>query len=160
LFNDLLLFNGKKLQWVDDDGNIVEEWDAISGRPGGGQGRNARPDFTGLESQGLVGRGPIPEGEWLVKQSQLQIMGDRSIFESIWAEFGGTAWPGGESAWGKYRIWLEPASGTNTYGRSGFSIHGGAIPGSAGCIDLCGSMPSFEQRFKTYGRDMGMIVQY
>lgn len=30
--------------------------------------------------------------------------------------------------------------GTNTLGRSGFFLHGGTIPGSAGCIDIGGGL--------------------
>ena len=33
-------------------------------------------------------------------------------------------------------IALRPDANTNTYGRSGFSIHGGLTKGSAGCIDI------------------------
>ncbi|HEY6138895.1 MAG TPA: hypothetical protein VI670_14135 [Thermoanaerobaculia bacterium] len=33
------------------------------------------------------------------------------------------------------RSWLA-APGTNTYGRGGFFLYGGAVPGSAGCIDM------------------------
>ena len=40
-------------------------------------------------------------------------------------------WRGGTDSWGESRVWLEPAKETNLYGRSGFSIHGGAVPGSA-----------------------------
>jgi hypothetical protein len=32
---------------------------------------------------------------------------------------------------------------TETYGRGGFFIHGGSVPGSAGCIDLWTHMESF-----------------
>ncbi|OJT23973.1 hypothetical protein BO221_16965 [Archangium sp. Cb G35] len=69
-------------------------------------------------------------------------------------------WPGGESSWGKHRIWLKPKSGTKTYGRSGFSIHGGDNPGSAGCIDLVGQMPNFVKMFRAYGKDMDLTVKY
>lgn len=40
-------------------------------------------------------------------------------------------WRGGTDSWGESRVWLEPAKETNLYGCSGFSIHGGAVPGSA-----------------------------
>jgi len=33
-------------------------------------------------------------------------------------------------------VWLRPDINTNTYGRHGFSIHGGWKKGSAGCIDI------------------------
>jgi RHS repeat-associated protein len=38
--------------------------------------------------------------------------------------------------WGKYRVPLSPEPGTETYSRSGFFLHGGKSPGSAGCIDV------------------------
>lgn len=45
-------------------------------------------------------------------------------------------WKGSIPAWGTKRVWLRPDANTNTYGRSGFSIHGGLSKGSAGCIDI------------------------
>ena len=45
-------------------------------------------------------------------------------------------WSGNPVAWGIRRVWLQPDKNTNTYGRSGFSIHGGWNKGSAGCIDI------------------------
>lgn len=38
--------------------------------------------------------------------------------------------------WGLYRVPLHPQRGTNTFGRTGFFLHGGKRPGSAGCVDL------------------------
>jgi hypothetical protein len=35
---------------------------------------------------------------------------------------------------------LTPNPGTNTRGRSGFFMHGGKLPGSAGCIDFGGGV--------------------
>lgn len=40
--------------------------------------------------------------------------------------------------WGDWRAPLVPDSGTNTFGRSGFFLHGGSVKGSAGCIDVGG----------------------
>ena len=45
-------------------------------------------------------------------------------------------WRGDPAAWGTKRVWLRPDANTNTYGRSGFSIHGELTKGSAGCIDI------------------------
>ena len=52
-------------------------------------------------------------------------------------------WPGGTRSWGNHRVWLYPMSYTNTYERSGFTIHGGKIPGSSGCIDLVEKVEPF-----------------
>jgi hypothetical protein len=39
--------------------------------------------------------------------------------------------------WGDYRVPLHPADGTDTYGRSGFFLHGGWLrTGSEGCIKV------------------------
>ncbi|WP_158972453.1 RHS repeat domain-containing protein [Paraglaciecola sp. L3A3] len=154
-----LSFDGKALRWIDGEGNVVDEWGAISGRPSRGGGRSKTKDYTGAGSQSLEDKGPIPEGTWAVRVERFQARN-----QSGWQEFkgalGGSAWPGGHDSWGDYRVWLEPLGNTNTYGRSGFSIHGGVIPGSAGCIDLCGMMPSFAQRFQSYGQDMVLTVKY
>ena len=42
--------------------------------------------------------------------------------------------------WGDWRVPLLPAPGTPTFGRSGFFLHGGSTPGSAGCIDIGGGV--------------------
>ena len=55
---------------------------------------------------------------------------------------------------------MRPILGTRTYGRGGFAIHGGAIPGSIGCVDLTRFMPDFVRHFREYGRDMRMLVTY
>lgn len=61
---------------------------------------------------------------------------------------------------GEYRIFLKPESGTNTYGRDGFFIHGGEFFGSNGCIDLAGNMATFAERFEEYEKDMRLEVKY
>ena len=71
-----------------------------------------------------------------------------------------TTWPGGESGWAKHRVWLEPSKETDTFGRGGFSIHGGDVPGSAGCIDLTSGMPGFAEWFKNNGKDFIIKVEY
>ena len=148
--NDVLHYDGKKLSWRNDDGKTIQEWDAVSGRDG----------YQDPAFQGLADKGPIPEGAYDVKQSELQFIGNRSALATVAAEAGFTAWPGGESSWGQSRVWLSPASGTNTLGRSGFSVHGGSYPGSAGCIDLTSNMPSFTSRVQSYGRDLRLTVKY
>lgn len=55
---------------------------------------------------------------------------------------------------GPFRAPLTPDPSTNTYGRTGFFIHGGYTPGSAGCIDLCGAEPDF---FNAIDRGAGVI---
>lgn len=44
---------------------------------------------------------------------------------------------------GRYRVAIHPFTTTVTFGRGGMFIHGGAAPGSAGCIDLTRHMNDF-----------------
>ena len=69
-------------------------------------------------------------------------------------------WRGGTDSWGNSRVWLDASKNTNTYGRSGFSIHGGSVPGSAGCIDLISSMDDFTKGFENNGHDLIINVKY
>lgn len=79
--------------------------------------------------------GPIPAGKYYVVPSELR---DN---ESFLRWLAGKKW--NPVAWGRYRISIHHDSGTETYGRSGFFIHGGDVPGSIGCIDLHRNMNSF-----------------
>lgn len=147
----LLTFNGHWLCWTWTDGSKPGLcWKAVSGRSG----------YQSKEHQKLADKGPIPEGQWLVSQSKYQKMPDRSWSDMLINELGRGAWPGGESSWGQHRIWLAPKSGTQTHGRSGFSIHGGDSPGSAGCIDLTDQLSAFIQEFRAYGKDVDLTVKY
>lgn len=146
-----LTFNGARLCWNWLDGGKPPVcWKAVSGRSG----------YQAKEHQNLRDKGPLPEGTWLVKQGEYQRMPERSLLEQLVNELGRGGWPGGESSWGRHRIWLSPKVGTETHGRSGFSIHGGSDPGSAGCIDLTSNMESFARMFRKYGRDLELMVKY
>lgn len=144
-----LKFNGKKL-CVINAGKETKCWSAVSGRKG----------YQSRKHQTVRNKGPVPEGWWEVRQSQYQAMGSRGALEALAAELGRTAWPGGASAWGKHRIWLTPKSETERYGRSGFSIHGGDEPGSAGCIDLTDSLFGFILWFRGEKKDFDLLVEY
>lgn len=52
------------------------------------------------------------------------------------------------SAWGNFRLTIHPYPSTQTHGRGGFFIHGGSVPGSAGCIDLMVNIDKFVERLK------------
>lgn len=72
-------------------------------------------------------------GKMLSNDTDIQRITARDkLLETI----GRGGWPGGENSWGKERVWLTPSTDTEVYGRSGFTIHGGEVYGSAGCIDL------------------------
>ena len=67
-------------------------------------------------------------------------------------------WPGGTFAWGDTRTWITPMAGTEIYGRSGFSIHGGVAPGSAGCIDLVGNNNAFFKQLQNVAGGQGQVI--
>ncbi len=142
-------FDGQNLSWVNDN-SYIKPYSATSGR----NGYNCR------DQQNIQNKGPIPEGIWYAKQDQYQNRDNLSNLQKIINPIGFGAWPGGESAWGNHRVWLQPAVGTNTYQRTGFSIHGGKTPGSAGCIDLTNDMDRFANDFKNYNKDVRIRVKY
>jgi len=74
-------------------------------------------------------KGPIPSGNYTLFTSQLSNpnrVGD--IARNLRGD------------WGDWRAPLVPSASTEIYGRSGFFLHGGVYPGSAGCIDYGGGL--------------------
>ncbi|MCF8212259.1 MAG: DUF2778 domain-containing protein, partial [Cryomorphaceae bacterium] len=126
------------------------EWKGTSGREG----------YQNPESQNLKDKGPIPEGQYLVDPARIQSISDISSWDIFKGNFGGGTWPGLEKSWGENRTWLTPSTTTNTFGRSGFTIHGGAVPGSAGCIDLTSRNNSFHSWLKSYNKPLILNVKY
>ena len=123
-------------------------WEATSGRDG----------YQSKEFQSVASKGPIPEGSYSVNPANTQ-----SIVRDIgmYSKWEGGCWSrGGKDAWGTIRTWITPMKGTNTYGRSGFSIHGGKVPGSAGCIDLTNNNEKFHNWLKSYGKPVKLNVSY
>ena len=137
-------FDGEYLRFV-ENGNTILELPAMSGNP----------NFQERKYQNLKNKGPLPEGNYRVKQNNVQDI-ENSIFEMI----GRGKAPGGWSSWGKHRVWLTPFSSNTMHGRDNFSIHGGKSLGSAGCIDLACQEEEFFDKFKKYGRDMIINVHY
>lgn len=90
---------------------------ATSGRPGCGCDERSR------------NQGPIPAGRYRLFASDVS---NPSFFGDISRRMRGD--------WGDWRVRLYPESNTETYGRSGFFLHGGDQPGSAGCIDIGGGV--------------------
>ena len=144
-----LTFNGTRLCWVGAPHN-GKCWNGVSGVKG----------FQNKEFQGAKDQGPIPEGRWRVRQDRYQKFDDIPLRKQLEALFGRGTWPGGTDSWGRNRIWIEPLPGTQTLGRRDFSIHGGADPGSAGCVDLTHQMPEFTKHFRDYGADMDLVIRY
>ena len=148
-----LEFNGRELSWFEDD-KKTNSWKGMSGKP----------DYQCKEYDGVKDKGPLPEGKWLVRQSQHQnFYKDQSKFDQFRSEYGFGImgkWRGGKDSWGNNRIWLEPAQGTDNKDRTNLSIHGGKEYGSKGCIDLTDKMDEFTDKFKKYGHDMILNVKY
>lgn len=152
---EYLFFDGQELKLY-RNGEKIKSWKAMSGQP----------EYQCDEYQDLANKGPLPEGEWLVKQNNHQnFFRDQSlasmvggVFSSGFANFG--SWPNSLWAWGQNRVWLEPALHTDTKGRKSFSIHGGFSRGSRGCIDIPWQMNEFVEEFKKYGKDMVLSVKY
>ena len=146
------VFDGKKFTLYENDKPIMS-WDAVSGKDG----------YRSPEYQNMKDIGPIPEGTYVARQSELQRMlpidwvvgWSRLLSEDL-----GGKWPGSEYSWGSSRVWLEPSKETNTYGRDDFSIHGGWVPGSAGCIDLTSNMDNFVALFDYIENDLIIRVKY
>ena len=146
------VFDGKKFTLYENDKPIMS-WDAVSGKDG----------YRSPEYQNMKDTGPIPEGTYVARQSELQRMSpiDWVIgWSRLLSEDLGGKWPGSEYSWGSSRVWLEPSKETNTYGRDDFSIHGGWVPGSAGCIDLTSDMDNFVALFDYIGNDLIIKVEY
>ena len=132
-----LRFDGRQLTAVDAHGRVLKAWPAISGA------------LTHLspKNQPVRDKGPIPEGAYVAGRADLQHIKDRPTSRVIAGVVGLGTWPGGQGSWGKHRLWLKPDAGNGALGRDNFSIHGGSVPGSAGCIDLVGGSDDFTKFF-------------
>lgn len=117
-----LLFDGTSLKM--SGGSKTYTYLAASGTPGPG----GKFDYT-RAAQRASFSGPIPEGEYWINPDE--------IWTNRWYRRGSA------DAWGKYRITIHPFTTTVTYQRGGFFVHGGKVPGSAGCIDLTSNIDTF-----------------
>lgn len=122
-----LTFDGSHLR-----GSNGMEFPAVSGKPD----KQGVFEYA-LARQQVAYQGPIPEGDYWIQPSQLW---ENNWFKSL------VRTP--RASWGNYRLTIHPYPGTQTYGCGGFFLHGGTVPGSAGCIDLVGQMDRFVSRLK------------
>ena len=87
----------------------------LNGRPVGSGYSGFDDGKNNPDMQGVANSGPIPQGDWT-------IVGP----------------PANTPEHGPFVLRLEPAGGTNTFGRAGFLMHGDSIPNpgcaSHGCI--------------------------
>ena len=131
--NCYMTFDGQNLGLYNNTGQI-ENLNAQSGRD----------DYQSAQYQNVANKGPIPEGTYYANQNQRKnitafdaVAGTGiGIANKLGANIHRGKWNGGPISWGTKRVWLQPDANTNTYGRSGFTIHGGWSKGSAGCIDI------------------------
>lgn len=130
-----LEFNGRMLTLRVDDGKTITRHSvpAVSGKA------NEDGSFSyDKDRQKIPKVGPIPEGTHQVEVGDVQRIKDTGIANRTLGKIGLGLFPGGERSWGTGRVWIttpEDIQQRNN-GRKGFSIHGGAAPGSAGCIDV------------------------
>ncbi|HEX6037620.1 RHS repeat-associated core domain-containing protein [Longimicrobium sp.] len=138
---DTLKFNGTQLTLVGDDGKVKGQWAATSGRAGATAGDQDVSDF-----------GPIPEGTYMVDPADIfNEQGlDKAIFR-LRTHF---------ADWGDYRTPLTRISGTAGVQRSRFWLHGGSIPGSAGCIDVGRNDAAVFGAIQGHAGNIPLIVQY
>ena len=87
-------------------------------------------------------------------------MDDLPLWRQLFSNVGIVSPRGGISSWGNTFVRIDAANGTETYGRSGFHLHGGSEAGSAGCIDLVGGNDSFFEYMKNYDGEIELIVDY
>lgn len=167
---ELLTFDGEKLTYYTqeelDDGNLKlhsKSFDAVSGT----QLEDGTFDYS-KEAQAAPFLGPLPEGDYTVNPNEIQWWTDQSFITRTAAFLKKGTWPGGIFAWGAARVWLNPekvsvknpATGKNVI-RDNFSIHGGAFPGSAGCIDCTyNAVPFFRMLEKSKENSIRLRVDY
>jgi hypothetical protein len=108
-----LHFDGYTLSAI--GARIPISFPAVSGRS-----NNGKFDYS-MEYQKIPSQGPIPEGEYWIQPSETQ--------ENTWYRLRNS-----RSGWGDYWVTIHPYPSTQTYKRGGFFIHGGASPGSSGCV--------------------------
>lgn len=168
--NELLLFNGDRIilltQSENEDGELIlnsSSYDAVSGR--------ASDDGTFSYSdsrQAQKSEGPIPEGDYTINPQSIQNFEGLSLIQKIAASVGRGTWPGGTYAWGKNRVWINPSSVEvtdpetgDTITRTDMSIHGGVVPGSAGCVDCHKNAPDlFKKLEKSSASSILLRVKY
>ncbi len=147
--NSYVDFDGENLRWIQNN-QIKEIMDAQSGQD----------DYQCAEYQNVPNKGPLPEGKYYIRQNNRQNFSDQNLIQILGGLIGKGPWPRSLPAWGTHRVWLEPDKNTETYGRSGFTIHGGSSKGSAGCIDIPWQTKKLNDLLDQYGKDIELNVHY
>jgi hypothetical protein len=167
-----LIFDGKTLKLV-VNGNTVATYNAWSGRTKWNAYTPYQKDLVNrmvnkIDFMKIKGEGPIPEGSYYLGDIQKRTNGDSlkfagnkdwyellKIYDAEYNKIGdnhnfnaGTAQD--MIAWGNYRMPIIKKSGTETFGRGSFYLHGGGLSGSIGCIDLVDRIDDFVSTYKSY----------
>ena len=168
--NASLLFDGDKLYWM-VNGTPTKSWNAISGltwknTPVKNWGTLLKrftqsPD----EFSKIKDAGPLPKGNYTVGPIETRKGNTSEIgaITALWNKALGkydnvqqkdTSFKSDSEysriGWGNYRAPIIPQTGTVTYGRDNFYIHGGSFEGSHGCIDLTNQMEDFAKYYGTW----------
>lgn len=178
---DHLFFNGNKLEFIEND-KVTKTWTAVSGRtyyhwyikPAIWNKRYTMPHAEWAKAKD---EGPTPPGLYTLgstqhRPSDSKWKTDADYAKSVVAKATVSDLPGSpvkdteghefiqgtkisKVAWGDYRWALKPKSGTNTFGRSSFYLHGGSLPGSIGCIDLITDSGDFAKYYAKWKEKTG-----
>ena len=121
-----VIFTGSRLKFYSPQGKYLGDVPAYSGMP-----------LSSPLDQTVKDKGPIPAGTYWIDPSRVEY----ATLNPVLARFGSgyflsDDFPYVHTDWGEARVELLPDPATNTFGRSGFYIHGGRYIGSAGCIDV------------------------
>ena len=133
-------FNGKSFI-VYFKGVKLFEWDAVSGR--GKTRTDPKPTICQKPKyQACKNVGPTPSGRYYVNQNDIQYLENygSGTYGSAWTDPNGI--PDAEE-YGPMRVLLKPFESDMPYNRERIYIHGGTVPGSAGCIDLVDKIDEF-----------------
>lgn len=136
---EYLEFSGRELTYfwqTTVDGEMIlnqTNFTAVSG-VGDWTSQSFTFDYS-TSSQMNSNTGPIPEGLYSINKNAVQKWEDVGFGNKLLGVVGRGSWPGGYDSWGSHRWWINPEI-ANTYGRGGFTIHGGTSWGSRGCIDM------------------------
>ncbi|MFI3272601.1 MAG: L,D-transpeptidase [Pseudomonadota bacterium] len=126
---EILLKNKEGFAEYDMDEIIVDHEKGTFDIYRGGKLQKTYPYTSGRDGetdQTKRGQGPTPSGTYYINP--------KDASERTWSKRLVDAYR--NTDWGRFRVPMIPDEGNELYGRSGFFVHGGDEPGSAGCLDL------------------------